>query len=126
MPEHPVEIRLIIPGSPDFLRLARLAAADAGSRAGLTFDEIEDLRIAVDELCHSVMRADGSGAVELVFEMDDEGLVVAGVGPPIEPGSESKPSELLRTIVAAVVDEHDLDRDGDALHFRLLKRARRR
>ena len=56
MPEHPVEIRLIIPGKPDFLRLARLAAADAGSRAGLTFDEIEDLRIGVDELCHSVMR----------------------------------------------------------------------
>ena len=125
MPEHPVEIRLIIPGRADFLRLARLAAADAGSRAGLTFDEIEDLRIAVDELCHSVMRADGSGTVELVFEMDDEGLVVGGVGPPIEPGSESKPSELSRTIVAAVVDEHDLDRDGDALHFRLVKRARR-
>jgi len=107
-------------------RQARLAAADAGSRAGLTFDEIEDLRIAVDELCHSVMRADGSGTVELVFELDDEGLVVGGVGPPIEPGGESKPSELSRTIVAAVVDEHDLDRDGDALHFRLVKRARRR
>jgi len=96
MPEHPVEIRLIIPGKPDFLRLARLAAADAGSRAGLT------------------------------FELDDEGLVVRGVGPPIEPGGDSKPSELSRTIVAAVVDEHDLDREGDALHFRLLKRARRR
>ena len=117
MPEHPDEIRLIIPGRPD---------ADAGSRAGLTFDEIEDLRIAVDELCHSVMRADGTGVVELVFELGDEGLVVGGAGPPIEPGGESKPSELSRTIVAAVVDEHDLDRDGDALHFRLVKRARRR
>src|SRR4051794_17777461 len=82
MPEHPDEIRLIIPGRPDFLRLARLAAADAGSRAGLTFDEIEDLRIAVDELCHSVMRADGTGVVELVFELGEEGLVVGGAGPP--------------------------------------------
>ncbi|HKF90635.1 MAG TPA: ATP-binding protein [Acidimicrobiia bacterium] len=126
MPEHPDEIRLIIPGKPDFLRLARLAAADAGSRAGLTFDDIEDLRIAVDELCHSVMRADGTGMVELIFELGDEGLVVGGAGPPIDPGGESKPSELSRTILAAVVDEHDLDRDGDALHFRLVKRARRR
>ena len=73
MPEHPVEIRLIIPGSPDFLRLARLAAADAGSRAGLTFDEIEDLRIAVDELCHSVMRADGSDERILTSSYLDEG-----------------------------------------------------
>ena len=126
MAAQPVEIKLTIPGSPDFLRLARLAAADAGSRAGLTFDEIEDLRIGVDELCHSVMRDDGGGVVELVFELHDDGLVVGGTGPPVEPGGESKPSELSRTIVAAVVDEHDLDRDGDALHFRLVKRARRR
>ena len=69
MPEHPVEIRLIIPGAPEFLRLARLAAADAGSRAGLTYDEIEDLRIGVDELCHSVMRPDGTGVVTLVFQL---------------------------------------------------------
>ena len=126
MAAEPVEIKLSIPGSPDFLRLARLAAADAGSRAGLTFDEIEDLRIGVDELCHSVMRSDGGGVVELVFELHDDALVVGGTGPPIEPGGESKPSELSRTIVAAVVDEHELDRDDDALHFRLVKRSRRR
>jgi hypothetical protein len=123
MPEPRVEIRLIIPGTPDFLRLARLAAADAGSRAGLTYDEIEDLRIGVDELCHSVMRADGTGAVTLVFRLLDDGLAVEGVGPPVEPGGESKPSELSRTIVAAVVDEHELERDGDALRFRLFKRT---
>src|SRR3981081_1984032 len=92
MPEHPVEIRLIIPGSPDFLRLARLAPASTGRRAGLTFDEIEDLRIAVDELCHSVMRADGSGSVELVFEMDDEGLAAAGGGPTVRAGSRGRPA----------------------------------
>ncbi len=123
MPEQPVEIRLIIPGTPDFLRLARLAAADAGSRAGLTYDEIEDLRIGVDELCHSVMRADATGAVTLAFRVFDNGLAVDGTGPPVEPGGESKPSELSRTIVAAVVDEHDLDRDGDALRFHLFKRS---
>lgn len=126
MPAQPVEIKLTIPGSPDFLRLARLAAADAGSHAGLTFDEIEDLRIGVDELCHAVMRSDGGGEVELVFQLDDDGLVVGATGPPVAPDDESKPSELSRTIVAAVVDEHELDRDGDALHFRLVKRARRR
>jgi anti-sigma regulatory factor (Ser/Thr protein kinase) len=123
MPEYPVEFRLMIPGAPEFLRLARLAAADAGSRAGLTYDEIEDLRIGVDELCHSVMRPDGTGVVTLVFRLLDEGVAVEGEGPSLDPGREAKPSELSRTIVAAVVDEHDLERDGDALRFHLFKRS---
>jgi anti-sigma regulatory factor (Ser/Thr protein kinase) len=126
MPEDPVEVRLIIPGAPEFLRLARLAAADAGSRAGLTYDEIEDLRIGVDELCHSVMRSDGEGVVTIAFRLVDGGIVVEGEGPTLDPGQEPKPSDLSRTIVAAVVDEHDLTRDGDALRFRLIKRAHHR
>jgi anti-sigma regulatory factor (Ser/Thr protein kinase) len=123
MPEHPVEIRLVIPGAAEFLRLARLAAADAGSRAGLTYDEIEDLRIGVDELCHSVMRPDGAETVTLVFTLADDGVVVEGTGPPLDPDRDAKPSELSQTIVAAVVDEHELGRDGDALRFRLFKRT---
>jgi anti-sigma regulatory factor (Ser/Thr protein kinase) len=126
MPEQPVEIRLIIPGAAEFLRLARLAAADAGSRAGLTYDEIEDLRIGVDELCHTVMRPDGTGVVTLVFRMLDDGIEVEGEGPPVDTAGETKPSELSRTIVAAVVDEHELDREGDKLRFRLSKRTQRR
>lgn len=126
MPEQPAEVRLTIPGAPEFLRLARLAAADAGSRAGLTYEEIEDLRIGVDELCHSVMRPDGGGEVTIAFRLLDEGIVVEGGGPSLDPGHEPKPSDLSRTIVAAVVDDHDLGRDGDALHFRLIKRARHR
>lgn len=126
MPEQTVEIRLIIPGAPEFLRLARLAAADAGSRAGLTYDEIEDLRIGVDELCHTVMRTDGTGVVTLVFRLLDDGIEVEGEGPPLDTGGEAKPSELSRTIVAAVVDEHELEREGDKLRFRLSKRTQPR
>jgi hypothetical protein len=126
MPEQALEIRLIIPGAPEFLRLARLAAADAGSRAGLTYDEIEDLRIGVDELCHTVMRTDGIGVVTLVFRLLGDGIEVEGEGPPLHTGGEAKPSELSRTIVAAVVDEHELDREGDKLRFRLSKRTQRR
>ena len=126
MPEQAVEIRLIIPGAPEFLRLARLAAADAGSRAGLTYDEIEDLRIGVDELCHTVMRTDGIGVVTLIFRLLGDGIEVEGEGPPLDTGGEAKPSELSRTIVAAVVDEHELDREGDKLRFRLSKRTQRR
>ena len=49
------EVRLSIPASPEFLRLARLAAAGLASRMGFTYDEVEDLRIAIDELCFSLV-----------------------------------------------------------------------
>jgi len=121
-----MESRLILTGAPEFLRLARLAAADAGSRAELTYDDIEDLRIGVDEMCHTVMRPDGTGVVTLVFRLVDDGIVVEGGGPALDAEGDAKPSELSRTIVAAVVDEHELERAGDGLRFRLFKRTQRR
>src|SRR5438270_9637301 len=53
------EVRLSIPASPEFLRLARLAAAGLASRMGFTCDEVEDLRIAIDELCFSLVGKPG-------------------------------------------------------------------
>src|SRR4051812_8482095 len=50
-------VQLVIPASSRFLRTARLVAADAAGRAGCDVEEIEDFRIAVDELCHLLMTA---------------------------------------------------------------------
>src|SRR4051812_33008238 len=49
------DVWLTVPPFSEFLRTVRLVAADAGSRAGLDYDEVEDFRIAVDELCHLLM-----------------------------------------------------------------------
>lgn len=121
-----VTIRLTIPARPEFLRLARLAAADVGSRAGFTYEEIEDLRIGVDELCHVVMgdhengTPDGSAAeVILEFILGPEVVDVHGEGPA---GAQPQ-SDLSRTIVAAVVDEHEVQQDGSRVQFRLSKRV---
>lgn len=60
MLEQPVgecELRLQVPATVDHLRTVRLVAADAAERAGFDCDETDDLRIAVDELCHAVMNS---------------------------------------------------------------------
>lgn len=43
------EIELTVPANPDFLHLIRMVVATVAARAGFTIDEIEDLRLAIDE-----------------------------------------------------------------------------
>ena len=118
------QIRLSIPGVPDFVRLARLAAVDVGSRLGLDYEQIEDLRIGVDELCFAVLPAGeaqpATSDLDLVFTLHGDRLEVEGscaVG-----ASAGDQSELSRTIVAAVVDEFSLDLSDGVRRFRLSKR----
>ncbi len=118
------EVRLSIPASPEFLRLARLAAAGLASRMGFTYDEVEDLRIAIDELCFSLVgNAGRPGTIVLRYWMEDDALVVEGVGQ-FEDGMGTSPvlSPLSQQILQAVVDEHELTIGPDGPEFRLLKR----
>jgi serine/threonine-protein kinase RsbW len=109
------------PARPEFLRLARLAAADLGSRAGFDYEEIEDLRIAVSELC-AMISAEHDAAVSLSFALSRDSVRVEGSSP--YPGSMllADDLELARGLVAAVVDEHDVSTDGGVARFSLLKR----
>ena len=123
------EVRLVIPAEPGFLRLARLTAAAVASRMGFTFDEVEDLRIAVDELCYFLLGSQIGGAVgtiTLVCTISAEGLVVIGTGSwPNDGGDAAAPStlaELSRRILESVVDEYECDGTTAAPRFRLLKR----
>jgi hypothetical protein len=124
MHDESTVIRLAIPAAPEFLRLARLAAADVASRAGFSYEDIEDLRIGVDELCHLLM-APGteSQQLSLTFKLQSNAVTVDGEGPPGASHHAVIQSELSRTIVTAVVDEHDVSHDGDVLRFHMVKRA---
>lgn len=124
MPDEPTVIHLALPAAPEFLRLARLAAADAGSRTGFSYEDIEDLRIAVDELCHLLMLPGTErDQLSLTFTLNDHGIVVEGEGPPGASHHSVVQSDLSRSIVAAVVDDHEVGRDGDVMRFRMVKRA---
>lgn len=124
MGDEPTEIKLSIPAAPEFLRLARLAAADVASRAGFSYEDIEDLRIGVDELCHVLMAPGTDGDhLELTFRLLADAVAVEGAGPPGASHHVSVQSELSRTIVAAVVDEHEVTTVDDVRRFRLLKRT---
>jgi hypothetical protein len=116
------EVRLTMPATPQLLRVARLTAAGLAGRLGFSFDEIEDVKIAVDELCFALVGSRGrEGTLTLTYRLGDERLVIEGEGVFAEAVGDATPSELSAQILAAVVDEHELARDGDTMRFRLVK-----
>lgn len=116
------EILLTIPGSAEFLRLARLAAADAAARVGMTVDEIEDLRIAVDELCNALSQGESDRKVQLTYRLHSGAVEVLGAC--VHDDSTFELTDLAQTIVGAVVDECRVSQEGGERRFRMRKSAR--
>lgn len=121
------EVRLTVPARPEFLRLARVTAAGLASRLGFSFDEVEDLRLAIDELCYGMTGAEGrEGTVHVRYLLAREKLVVEGeahIGDPSEL-DHSRLSELSEVILAALVDDHEFEDGAEGPSFRLVKRHR--
>jgi anti-sigma regulatory factor (Ser/Thr protein kinase) len=119
------EVRLTVPALPEFLRLARVTATGLASRLGFTFDEVEDLRLAIDELCFALMGTRGRpGTIRLRYVVTEQALEVEGVGDFRGEGPEPTLSELSRQILAALVDEHEVRRGADGLPCFRFRKAR--
>jgi serine/threonine-protein kinase RsbW len=118
------EVRLTLPSSAEFLRLARVTASGLASRMGFTVDEVEDLRLAIDELCFALTGNNPpEGTVELRYSvLDRDRLEVQGFGH--FNGAEPLPltlTEFSERILDALVDEHELRTDSGLPMFRLVK-----
>ena len=75
------EVRLQVPASPEFLRLARVTAAGLAGRLGFNYDEVEDLRLAIDELCFGLTGPTAArGRSSCAIVLDGDTLVVEGRG----------------------------------------------
>lgn len=118
------EVALLVPPRSYHLRAVRLVAAEAGGRAGLDVSELDDLRIAVDELCYTLMAATDERLLVRVV-VDGDHVVVRGSArlrrgttPPALPSV----SEL---IVDAVTDHYAFEHVGDKLSFVVVKHGER-
>lgn len=119
---HGEEVTLTMPAIPQLLRVARLTAAGLAGRLGFNFDEIEDVKIAVDELCFALVGTKGrDGDLTITYRLLPDALEIEGAGAFGNGAPSPAPTELSAQILAAVVDEHELTREGDLLRFRLRK-----
>jgi histidine kinase-like protein len=101
------DVTLTFPGSPEYVGLARLAAAAVAVRAGLSIDEVDDVRIAVDEMCFALIEGTANGRLRVQFTLDPNVFTVeSAYSGPIR-DSDSPALEvpaLARQILGSVVD----------------------
>lgn len=100
------EIILTLPASPQYARVARLTVTGLAARVGYSYDEIEDLRIAVGEVC-GLLLADPAERLTFRCRLGPSTLLVDATREPT--GPPVGPTDLTRQILAAVVDEFDID-----------------
>jgi serine/threonine-protein kinase RsbW len=73
----PELVELRIPARPEWVALARLAAATVANRLRFSLEEIEDVKLAVAEGCTAVIQHEGHGEfIALTCEAMDDSLHV--------------------------------------------------
>jgi Histidine kinase-like ATPase domain len=107
-------VTLEVPARPEYLHLVRLNASGLASRQGFSYDEVEDIRLAIDELCFTLIGTAGrEGTVRVTYLDAGDGLEVDGVG---SFGDADPPhgglSGYSRQILSALVDDYSVAGDG--------------
>lgn len=116
-------IELALPADTRLLRLVRLVASGLASTAGFDVDELDDLRIAVDEAVASLLEGGDGSRLTLRFDVGVSEVGMAG-STPVGAGNALDPDrvELSTQILAAVCDEHELDVSEGSVRVRIAKR----
>ncbi|MDA8267601.1 MAG: ATP-binding protein [Actinomycetota bacterium] len=122
-------VELAIPAKAELLSLARMTVAAIAARANFDFEEIEDLRLAIDELCSRLLHQTGSepaGTLRLRYHWSTEELEVTCRLDGAERAQvDAGDRDLSDRILEALVDAHgDESSDGAGAHYWLRKRRR--
>jgi hypothetical protein len=111
-------VRIEIPADPRFVALTRVAAASLAADLDSGIDQVEDLRIAVNELVGLLVdAADGEGTV--LLELLVEGRTISVQGSATGAVTVPEPDPLTRRILDATVDGYDTGDGGFTLRKRL-------
>jgi serine/threonine-protein kinase RsbW len=102
-------VELVIPCRPEYVGVARLAVLGIASRMPFSYDEVEDVRLAVGEACtHAVERAGSAEAkIKIVSNVDAHSLVIE-VSDDVPSGTEPAPPSEDAQLLGEGVDTQGL------------------
>ncbi|MCW2610092.1 MAG: serine/threonine-protein kinase RsbW [Actinomycetota bacterium] len=116
---------LTIPAAGAYLSVLRTATAGLAARLDFTLDEIEDLRIAVDEACGMLLPGTAPGTeLRCAFSLDTDRI---GVEVSVPAGSTAAPSRetFAWTVLSALAGEVNSHNTDGRIAIRLVKRRGR-
>ncbi len=106
--EEPVsdEVVLTLPPRPEFARIARLAVTGLAARMRFSYDEVEDLRVGIGEMCNLLLE---SGGGPLVVRCGLHGDAIEIVATRQDLAAELDVTDLSRQILDAFLADVTID-----------------
>ena len=117
------EIRLVIPAEEDFRPIVHLVAGGLASRLDVTYDDLEDIQVAVDAV---LALRDDEGDLTVVLSTEP-GVVRAQIGPfepdALQAADASDGGLDLERVLETVCDTHEFESREDGAWVELTKRT---
>jgi len=102
-------VQLSIPCRPEYVGVARLAVLGIASRMPFSYDEVEDVRLAVGEACtHAVERAGGGAATIRIISTVTPYSLRIEISDDVAEEDTAAPSEEAQLLEEAGVDQQGL------------------
>jgi serine/threonine-protein kinase RsbW len=100
---RPAEVRLSIPADGAYIAVPRSVVGNLAARNNFTVEEIDDLRIAVDEACALLLPQASDGVLDCVFEIDPP-LIRVTASATVPNGWKPDTSSFGWTVLTALVE----------------------
>jgi len=115
---------LRLPAQGAYLSVVRTATASLASRLDFTIDDIDDLRIAVDEACAVLLTQAVAGAdLQCAFDLTDD-VIGVSVSVPTVDGVVPSRDTFAWTVLTALAGEVDATVDADSVVTIVLRKRR--
>ncbi len=115
-------VALRLPASSAYLSVLRMATAGLASRLDFTVDDLDDLKIAVDEACALLLpKAAPDANLECAFEMEHGELRLSVTLDTTDGGLPSRDT-FAWTVLTALASDVDTSADGTRVTISMVKR----
>jgi serine/threonine-protein kinase RsbW len=117
----PTDVVLQVPANASSLRVVRMVTATLAADDGFDVDEVDDVRMAVDELCAAVIESAPQSPLRVRLRVIEHALTVTidaaqdGAAPPVD--------ELRAAVLGAVTDSYALAVAEGRIVARFAKRS---